>query len=307
MQTEPRLPVAKHNQRQGAFALLTTMLLLTLLVAVTAQLVTVTSTEAVSAARRHRSLVHELAVESAVLIVAYQLAEVDTRPTNLIHELDLFGATHTAFQIGQVAVECTIRDDAAKFNPSPFQRPDQQAKLGRKLTALGAKRALSSVIVSLKPVMVNSSLSTEPLYHWYDQILGDMQPGAIFRWNGNRDVYSTTSVWADVVTFWGDGRIDIRRVGLNVLEAALDDIRPGLAKDLLAARPADRSADFLQAGLTRVHAEIRQQVAERLTFDARRYAIRIDTDFDGDRRRWYVVAEIDGDELTVLHRSQLTW
>ncbi len=92
-----------------------------------------------------------------------------------------------------------------------------------------------------------------------------------------------------------------------VLEAVLEDIRPGLAKKMLAARPADRSVNFLPTALTSVDAEIRQRVASRLTFDAHHYALRIDTTIDADRRRWYVVAQIHKGRVNVLHRAPITW
>lgn len=307
MDARPRISSHASAYRRRSFALLTTILLIALLVAVTGQLVTVTSTEAVSASRRHRSLAHELAVDSALLVLADRLRNGGERPSDLIRELDQLGVAQAAFEIGPVTVRCTIRDDAAKLNPLMFQRPDQQPKLVRRLTALGVYRSLPPAKVSLKPVVTTSSSWTGAVYHWYDQILTDIEPGMVFQWNEDPGGSYSAPVWSDAVTFWGDGRIDLRRVDANVLETALQDIRPGLAGLLLAARPADRSVNFLQTALTRVHAEIRQQVATRLTYNGRRYAVRINTTVNADTRRWYIVARIEDGKALVLHRSQLRW
>lgn len=288
------------------FALLTTMLLITLLVAGMVELATVTSTQAVVTARRSRTLAHELAVDSALVVLADRLNESDQRLPELIEQLDRDRQAAARFSIGEVAVECTLRDDAAKFNPLLFAKPHQQVQLVRKLDTLAVRKSLPSAQVTLRPIVVESSSESQPLYRWFDQILHSVEPGALFNWDENSGVESRP-VWSDVLTFWGDGRIDLRRVDVVLLEAALSDIRPGLARQMLSVRPKDRALDFTRTALIKVHAEIRQRVAARLTFDARRYAIRMDTSIGPDRRRWYVVAEMDPDKLNVLHRSQLTW
>ena len=293
--------------QRDAFALLTTILLIAMLVAVSIELTTLTATHAVSEARRHQTLAHDLAVDSALLLLADQLASTGAGPSDLIRRLDLLGRATATFEVGEVAVHCTIYDDAAKFNPNAFQRCDRQPLLKRKLTSLASRRSLPRATVDLKPLLTRRSDGSGTLYRWYDQFLSGVEPGSMFRWNEELEDHRQRPVWSDVVTFWGDGRIDLRRVDQDVLEAVLEDIRPGLARLLLAARPADRSIDFAEAALTRVHAEIRQKVAARLTYDAHRYAIRMDTAIGADRRRWYVVAEMNDAEVSVLHRSRLTW
>ena len=207
-----------------------------------------------------------------------------------------------------VRVTCTLRDDGAKFNPLLFQEAYDRRKLERKLTLLASGRALPRAEVDLRPILVPTPATAPgPLYRWFDQLLADAEVGAIFNWDDNVAHESRQRVWSDDVTFWGDGRIDLRRANVDVLEAMLEDIGPGLAKLLLAPAPADRSANALQAALVPIDAEIRQRVAARLTYDAMRYAITIDTAAGGDHRRWYVVARIDSGEVDILHRSQLTW
>jgi len=295
------------DRRRNAFALLTTILLITFLTAIVAQLVTVTSTESVIVARRAQTVEHDLAVDSVLLLLADTLAETDGRRSSLIEQLDRAGRARIAFDIGRVKVRCVLRDDAARFNPQLFQRPDQWVQLERKLRTLTARRSLPSATVNLKPVRTADQSESRPLYLWYDQILSDVEPGSLFRWHEGSETRVDDPVWSDAVTFWGDGRIDLRRVDAEVLEVALEDIRPGLAKILLSARPADPSVEFIQSAMVGIDAEIRERVAARITFDTRRYAISIETSIGADRRRWYVVARINDDDTTIYHRSRLTW
>ena len=289
---------------EPAFALVTALLLIVLLVSVGAELALVTSTEAVAAGRRHHTLAHQLAVDSALLVLAERLDPANPASVDVIQSLDRFGEARQALQFGEVQVTCTLRDDATKFNPSFFQRPDEAFSLTRKLEMLGTQLRLPPARVELKPLLVEPSDTPGLRYMWYDQLLGDVTPGALFNL---ADAPAQRSAWSDTVTFWGDGRIDLRRADAQILEVALEDIRPGLGGKLLATRPADPTLNFMRTALISVDAEIRQRVAARLTFDAKRYALRIDTAVAADRRRWYVVACMDGGECEVLHRSQLRW
>lgn len=295
------------DRRHNAFALLTTILLITFLTAIVAQLVTVTSTESVIVARRARTLEHDLAVDSVLLLLADTLAETDGCRSPLIDQLDRADRAAIAFDIGRVKVRCVLRDDAARFNPLLFQRPDQRMQLERKLRTLAARRSLPSATVDLKPIRTGDQSESGPLYLWYDQVLSDVEPGSLFRWHEGTETRVDDPVWSEAVTFWGNGRIDLRRVDAEVLEVALEDIRPGLAKILLSARTADPSVEFIQSAMVGIDAEIRGRVAGRITYDARRYAFNIETSIGADRRRWYVVARINDNDTTVYHRSRLTW
>jgi type II secretory pathway component PulK len=301
-----RGPTGCNTPRERGFALVATLLLLTLLIAVAVQLATVASVESVSSARRHRTLIHELAVDSAVVLLSERLSTANDESQRWVRDLDQFGFTLTNFAVGPATVQCVLRDDAAKFNPILFQRADQQNVLTRKLALLAERKALPVARVALQPLIVDPSQGGAR-YRWYDQLLAGVEPGTFFRWPENPTEHNSSPVWSDGVTFWGDGRVDLRRADENVLEAALEDIRPGLAKVLLSARPTDRSVNFLQTALVGVPAEIRTAVANRITFDARRYAVRMETAVEADRRQWYVVLQVDADSCNVLHRSQLTW
>lgn len=279
-----------------------TVLLIALLVAVCGELATLTSTESLIAHRHANNQAHELTVDSCLWVVADRLTSVQGQPSVLIVNLDQFGVAETEFDLGGAYVHCTLTDDAAKFNPNLFQRSDQEALLIRKLNLLGQQHGLQSRTL-LQPIRADKDVQGAR-FQWFDQLLTGVEPGEIFRLDGS---IVGTPVWSDVVTFWGEGKIDVRRVAPQVLEATLEDIQSGLAAKILATRNADRSADFLAAALVTVPAENRQKVSDRLTFDAKRYSLSIETKIGADVRRCYVVARIDRNKIDVLHRSAITW
>lgn len=294
---------SKLKNSRGAFALLTTMLLLVLLIAVTAELSTLAATGAMSTQRGVQSLHHQLAVDSAILWIHEQLPSKEGREPDLYKDLETLGQAKLTFDIGKVHVEALLRSDAAKLNPTRWQRADQQGMLSRKLSTLQQRFSLSGR-PQLQPI---ASEVNGPRYRWFDQVIGDAQPESFFRWNEQLGTPPTETVWTDVITFWGDGKIDLRYASADVLEATLEDLCPGLAETLLAARTANRSMDIVATALANVPDDLRNQIAERLTFGARRFAIRLQTSIGADRRQWYLVVNLGGEKPQVLHRSQLTW
>ncbi len=298
--------IKSQPRRRKAVALITTLLLITLLIAVTSQLVTATAVESVSAARRHRSLLHELAVRSALIVVTDRLSAQDGQDNPLIRELDQSGAAETLVSVGPLTVRCVLRDDASKFNPNLFPRADQQNILRRKLSLLRDQLSLPPVQPLIKPLSTKNASAAGAVFYGFDQLFTGIAPGAIIRWSNDSGA-DVSNVWSDMITFWGDGRVNLRRVNETVLEAVLEDVEAGLGRRILDARTTDRTMNFLQAGLIGVSAEIRERVASRLTIDSHRYSIMIETSLEADRRRWLVVAVIDQGEFQLLHRSQLTW
>ena len=300
---DKRIPAFPCEPERG-FVLVVALLLLTLLIAIAAELATLTSVETVVAARRQAGLQHELAVESTLLVLADVL---DNRSrTNLLTDIDQTNEARLNVEIATVKVVCSIRDDGGKLNPLLFESEDQSEALRRKLRLLQTQKGLPICDVHLRPILGDSTQGGLR-FHWFDQLLDDAPPGSFFHLGDSASERFHRSVWSDVLTFWGDGRIDLRRVDPIVLEAALEDLRPGLAQKLLASRPADRTVDFRQIALAHIDSEIRERVAARLTFDDHRYALRIDTILGADRRKWYVVARIENGKTTVLHRSPVTW
>lgn len=297
------MPSKLTHSKRRAFALLTTMLLLVLLIAVTAELSTLAATGAMSTQRRIQSLHHELAVDSAIPWVHEQLRIKEGREPDLFKDLDSVGQAELAFDIGEVHVQALLRSDAAKLNPTHWHRPDQQGVLLRKLSTLQQRFSLSGR-PDLRPIAGDES----PMrYRWFDQIVGDADPESFFRWDEQRSVSGSDTVWSDVITFWGDGKIDLRFANADMLEAVLEDLRPGLAGTILSAKKANPARDVMASAPANVSDDIRNQIAERLTFNAKRFAIRLQTSIGADRRQWYLVVNLGGEKPQVLHRSQLTW
>jgi hypothetical protein len=211
-----------------------------------------------------------------------------------------------AFEIGEVSVVALLADDAAKLNPNLFPRNDQARLLSRKLSLLAARQRVPATAILLRPRSLTTT-NARPVYFWFDQLFDAVGPHTLFNWGKKHDRQVESPVWSNLLSFWGDRRIDLRRANVDVLETVLEDFQPGLAVKILAVRPADRRVDFRATALIAVPAEIREQVASRLTFNAHRYSLDIETAVKADRRRWYVAAEIQEDKISVLHRSQLTW
>lgn len=287
------------QQRKG-FVLLTSVLLVTFLIAVTAELANVSGFAAVIQNRRHATLQHELAVDSAVLWVADALSGAEQG--RIVGELDRVGRAVLNFRVGDLEVEAVLRDDGAKFNPRHLQRADQELLLSRVLGQLGAQAGLPHCVIAPRPVLQQTPAQPGNVYFSLDQLLASKNPGEL--WRVERE---STPVWSDVVTLCGDGRIDLRRAQPEVLEAALAGLQPGLGRAMLAMRPSDRSRDFLGAALDRVPAELRQHVAQRVGFNLLRYSLELTTGIRADRRQWYVVARIADGKTEMLHRSQVTW
>ena len=294
----------QHPRPNRGVALVITIFLLVLLMAATVELTTLTATQSVVLVRRQRQWAHELACDGALLVMSEQLDSMHPQCPRINAELDASGRYRTEFAVGDLRVTCLLEDDAAKFHPRSFQRDDQAWQLERKLAFLASRHGLRGKI-QLAPVVMTPQDPTSERYFWFDQLLNEVPPGESLRWSA--DTNSTRNVWSDVLTFWGDGRVDLRRVNEAVLEASLEDLQAGLARTMLARRPKDKGADFREAALSAVPAELHEEVKRRITFHSRRYALRIDTSCGADLRRWYVVAQIADGKAQILHRSQWTW
>lgn len=303
----PSASKRKCRRRRSAFALITSVLLLALVLSVAMQLVTTTSVEAVVASRQHRAVAHKLAVDSAIVLLADSLTRHDEDGRRIVDALDQDGIAAATFAVGHAIVHCRIADDGAKYDPAIFQKPEDQRKLIRSLEMLRANSQLPGVTVSPAPVLTQSDQTDLRSFYWFDQLFNDVKPGAFFALEATQESAKALPVWSDAVTFWGEGRVDLRRVTIPVLETVLSDLRPGLAHKILAKRPSDRRKDFTQAALAAVDAEVRAAAGARLAFDVHRYALELTTRIEDDTRRWYVVATMTKSETTLHHRSQITW
>jgi hypothetical protein len=278
-----------------------TLLALLVLVVVTARLATLTGFEAVHASRRACTLQHELAVDSAIRVSAAMLAE-GTATYDAFAES---GVMPVEFSLDECAVRCRIVNDAAKFNISAFDDEGEQRRLVRKLRALQRRLRLPDVTVKLRPTTPATLYPDEvPAYCGFDQLFGENAAGACFRWDWV-DGTPASLVWSDVVTLYGDGRVDVRHARPEVLKVLLEDIDRSAANAFARAR---RKPDAFAKAMDAVVPAVRDRLQQRLTTKQNRYALTIETRVHGDRRLWYVVASMtQGTVRTVHFRGQLRW
>ncbi len=283
-----RNQLAGHRRR--GVALLVTLLVVVLLIAVVSRLTTDTATQALIESRRQQTLQHEVAVDSLPLVMRdwFSPEALDL----VLGELDRQGFADRDLDIGPVKVRVQIRDDAAKLNPNRFGEPHG---LERKLDLLATCLGLNPASINLAPLRTDK----QP-YRTFGQVLSS--EAVVF---APLDAASSPA-WSDVLTLWGDGRLALRRVDETVLDVVLEDVKPGLGRELVKHRPADRSKDSLQEALSHVDADVREKVRQRIVFDAERYSLNIETSIGGDRRTWYLVVN-GGKDVTVLHRRAVTW
>ncbi|NUQ11348.1 MAG: hypothetical protein HUU26_03330 [Gemmatimonadaceae bacterium] len=261
-----------------------------LLLAIVSRLTTATATQALIESRRQQTLQHELALDGLPLVIGEWFApeSVDSVP----HELDRQGFADRELTLGPVGLRVRVRDDAAKLNPNRFADPQI---IEHKLGLLATRAGLDPTVIAPAPLKTDK----QP-YRTFGQVFcGEAAVFALF------DAGSSPA-WSNVLTLWGDGRVAVRRVDDAVLDIALEDLKPGLGRELLKHRPADRSTDFLEEALAEVASDLREKVHQRLVFDARRYSLDVETVIRGDKRQWYVVVS-GGDDVTVVHRRAKTW
>jgi Tfp pilus assembly protein PilX len=296
----------RAHRRQGV-ALVVTLLLVLLLTAVTTRLVTTGGVEAVCASRRAHTLQHRLAVDSVLRLAAAELQG------NSVIDREYTRAGTRAFdlELGPCRVRCRIANDAAKLNVKTFEADGRQQLLTRKLQELGRRLNLPAATVKLRPSKPpksgGSRTANVSRYCWYDQLFREATGGAWFRW-GVDAPGPEALVWSDVVTLFGDDRVDVRHARPEVLQVLLEDLDRSVAGDIIAARESGRPANVLESGLEGVEPTVREGIRQRLTASSQRYALTIETAIHGDRRQWYVVATIDdGRVQTVHYRGQVQW
>ncbi len=294
-------PPVLSSVRRRAFVLLTTLLLLVLLITAAAQLATATSMDSVRVGRRANYLQHRLAVDSMLRLLSAELAASDRLTT----ELDRFGRARRATTLGSCSVRCDLTDDAAKLDVMAF---DADRSLERKLEQLARRYDLPRCRIKLRPA--DPERTDLPRRHWwFDQLAVDVAPAGFFGAAPSADGAAVVRpVWSDVVTVFGDGRVDLRRVPGDILEVVLSDVDRSLARRLVAARDdphRDETKPVSWPG--DLDGSARHEVERRLTWDLHRYALTIDTSIGADHRRWYVVATIKDGAIQTHYRGQVQW
>ncbi len=294
-----------HAERRcRAVALVLTLLALLVLVATTARLATIAGFDAVRAARRTHTLQHELAVDSTL-----QLAAIALRPESPgLEAFDATGEYHFALTLDACQVRVRLANDAAKLNVAAFDEEGQARMLARKLRALGQRLPLPAVTIRLRPTQpAEPDPDTVPAYCSYDQLFGENAAGGCFRWEWVEGSPETL-VWSDVLTLWGDGRVDPRHARPEVLEVLLEDLDRSAANALAAARRKPMKGSTAASPLEALAPAVRDGFQSRLGTHQHRYALTIETRIHGDRRLWYAVVSLAGGRVqTIYYKGPLRW
>ena len=292
---------------QPGFALLLTVLLLSLLAAVLARFTLASGVTTIVAARHNGQLIHRLAVDSAIALANRELS----RDGNWARQLDRQSVVAFALDVGPCYVELRLRDDGAKFDVAAFAQERQQRSLETKLKTLERALRLPRLRARLQPIDSSASSSLRR-YVWFDQLFDAPYAHRIFTVT---DTARHPPRWSDAVTLFGDGRLDLRRAESEVIDTMLGDLVPGLGRQLPPV--AQRNARNARGLLTDVLADLDERTAKallaRVTWDVGRYALGLRTAIrsrdgrESDVRRWYVVATLGQTEPIVHYRGLIRW
>ncbi len=299
------------NRRRG-LALIVTLLLIVMLIAATSRMATTAASTSIRNRSRANTLQHELAVDSILRVAADLLQNNSTVMSDLRRD----GFAVLEDRLGECLVRCRIGSDAGKLNVNAFGRDEDRPTLRRKLIRLGQRLDLPDVRVQLSPVRkryIENAAGQRinlPAYITFDQLFGRRTIYGVFRLDESdrRNEQANRLEWSDVVTLYGDGRVDLRYVNPEVLKVVLDDVAPGVHRQIIEYREhAGRSLNLTKA-LATCPTDKRNAIRKRLGLDIARYAFTIETAIDNDRRRWYVVAGAQNGNITgVYYRGRITW
>jgi hypothetical protein len=293
--------------RRGV-ALLTVLLLLTLLIAVVGEMVSVSGTEAILATRQANDLSHELALASAIDLVS-GLLQTDLNARSRVNRGE---AVPLNVPLPGCSVQALIRSDGAKFDVAAFAEAKQATLLADKIRSVGRRKGIAAVAVTLRPIQ--QTLPGSRPYLWFDQLLEQPDPLAIFHWPGDP---RPGDRWSDWITVFGSGQVDLQASDEPVLTAMLDDIQEGLGRQILENRPQDpaNANDGVETALQGIEQQaVRDAARARLAWGLNRYSLQAVTAIGTDVRVSYVVLTIPDaqakDNKTqprVLLRRQIRW
>lgn len=285
------------SRRQSGIALIMTLMLVALLAALGAGLATSTSIESIRASRTANDLQHTLAVDSALRRF------VRTDPSKL--QLTASGDRWFELYVGDCAVRCRVANDAAKLDVAAFADEGQKNLLERKLRDLARRMDLPEVHVDARPVHKNwRKRDRVASFVWFDQLFVAPEIGVTFSDLDTVIANPEQIVWSDVVTLWGDGRVDVRAAPDDVIRVVLADIDRGAAESIIEARRTG-DGNLVQPDLPK---QVASQIQQRLTTSSNRYALTLETAINADRRTWYVVFDKRGELVGKVHyRGQVRW
>lgn len=292
-----------HPLRRGV-ALVTVLMLLTLLIAVVAEMVSVSGTEAILATRYANDLTHQLALDSAIHL-ATRVLQADR---NARERVDRGSMLPLDLALSGCTAQVQVRSDGAKFDVAAFAAGKQDALLADKIRSVGRRKAIPAAAVDLQPI--RQPLPGSRPYLWFDQLFERPDPLAVFHWPSDA---RPGDRWSDWITVFGTGKVDLQVADEPVLTAMLDDIQDGLGRQVLENRPrtARSAADGVEIALEGIEDQkVRDAARSRLGWGLCRYSLQVVTSIGTDARVYYVVLTVPPDAEApsqVLLRRQIRW
>ncbi len=257
------------SSRRRAMLLVLTLLTLAFAAALVLPLATLSGTVALEAGRDAQTLQHRLAVWSLVMLLP-DLLENDAL---LVRDLDRDNYAIRRFTIGAVELFVAIQDDQAKLPLRLFSNDRLQIRLHAALQTIQSSARLSGTLRVPAEIEITGC---------NEDVFAESSDTSIFGMPGMPG-------WTRYVSPLG-AQLSLQRTDRFVLEAALQDVRPGLGARIAALRGAEdremaRILDRLDLPATE-----RRAVEQRIrTTPSDRYSLLIRTQIGRDVRQHYIV------------------
>ena len=202
MFTIPHQPKAQEH----AFALLVSLLLVTMLAATGAGLTLFATTESIRADYVALDLDHRLAADSLLVALPKLLAQRSEGS-----EKDLINRDTIRLEavIGSCHVRCAVRPESGKLYLGGRSTPDGYQE---NLRNLARTNGLPPENIAIRPILGTEETREWPKFLWFDQIVCPTELNEIFHWEvltkEDEQNKSKRKTWSDLVTFWNArGRI----------------------------------------------------------------------------------------------------
>ena len=258
---------------------------LTIAAALVTPLALLRGVEAGEGGPRSATLRHRLAAESTVAVLPELLA-ADPR---LQIQLERYNSAQVRFVLADLHVEVLIQDDTAKLPVALLGYARRPEALPNGLRTLQAAAGLPPLSLNYtRPSQISRGQEPTAALAWsgcLDDLFADPSDSALF------GTPRAARAWTHYLTPLGR-RVHAYRAAPAVLEAALQDLAPGLGTQLAHQRGSQSKPDLgelLEA--LELPEPVRREAAGRLTTRSQRFSLLIRTRLGPDVRQRYVVCD----------------
>lgn len=183
--------------RRSAFALVVTMMLITMLVTSGSALAILTSTDALRARHISRGIDHELAIKS-LLVVLPELLKESREAVSTVSD----NSQARIIQTQVVGCQMTLR---VKRESGKFYIPanSDQASLITQLRHQAATHGLPYDALEPRPLSQKNKQEFKANWVWFDQLVASNRIDGVFHHSLPNSAEEDSSVsWSDLITFW---------------------------------------------------------------------------------------------------------